>query len=83
LYELLARKGEESTHIHIANQIYEDGFQLYLDRKWDLAIHAFREYSKSKGIDDKSSKLLIERCETYKTSPPPNDWDGVFTRTTK
>lgn len=83
LYELLARKGEESTHIHTANQIYEDGFQLYLDRKWDLAIEAFLEYSKSKGREDKSAKLLIERCETYKKSPPPSDWDGVFTRTSK
>lgn len=83
LYELLTRKGEETTAMHKANQVYEEGFQLYLERKWDLAISAFHEYAKLKSTEDKSSKLLIDRCETYKKTPPPSDWDGVFTRTTK
>jgi adenylate cyclase len=33
--------------------------------------------------DDGPCKLYIDRCDDYIASPPPADWDGVFTATTK
>ncbi len=32
---------------------------------------------------DGPSKVYLERCEYYTANPPPEDWDGVFTMTTK
>jgi len=33
--------------------------------------------------DDGPSRLYLERCDYYIQNPPPEDWDGVFTMTTK
>ena len=32
---------------------------------------------------DSPSKVYVERCEYYIANPPPEDWDGAFTMTTK
>jgi len=32
---------------------------------------------------DSPSKVYAERCAYYAQNPPPEDWDGVFTMTTK
>ncbi len=33
--------------------------------------------------EDGPSRLYLERCSYYLENPPPEDWDGVFTMTTK
>ncbi len=33
--------------------------------------------------EDGPSKVYLARCKHYITSPPPEDWDGVFVMTTK
>lgn len=32
---------------------------------------------------DSPSRVYAERCSWYIDNPPPDDWDGVFTMTTK
>ncbi len=32
---------------------------------------------------DGPSRVYLDRCDYYKDNPPPEDWDGVFTMTTK
>ncbi len=32
---------------------------------------------------DSPSKVYVDRCAYYLENPPPEDWDGVFTMTTK
>ena len=32
---------------------------------------------------DKSSKRVLDFSQGYIESPPPSDWDGVYTHTTK
>ncbi|MCW7471190.1 adenylate/guanylate cyclase domain-containing protein [Leptospira kanakyensis] len=66
-----------------AAEIYESGFNAYLNRDWGKAIQLFTNSEKAKGHKDKSSRMLIERCEEYKLNPPEPSWDGVFTRTHK
>ncbi|WCL48065.1 adenylate/guanylate cyclase domain-containing protein [Leptospira sp. GIMC2001] len=63
--------------------LYEEGFSLYLSRQWDSAIKKFEDVSRAKGSKDKSAKMILDRCLDYKSNPPQEDWDGVFTRTTK
>jgi hypothetical protein len=33
--------------------------------------------------DDGPSKVFYARCKHYIKNPPPDEWDGVFTMTTK
>lgn len=60
--------------------LYEEGLTLYLDRKWEAAIKKFKESEQAKGSSDKAVQLLTDRCKEYKATPPPNSWDGVYTR---
>jgi adenylate cyclase len=83
VYELVSGKTSIPQYLADSVGLYEQGFNLYLARNWDAAIAKFQESEKAKGKKDKSSNILITRCQDYKISPPSKDWDGVFTRTTK
>lgn len=81
VHELLTEKGnltKEDTQIY---SIYNEGISLYQDQQWDTAISAFE---KALGIRaDEPSRRYIERCRLFKEVPPPADWDGVYTLTSK
>ncbi len=61
---------------------YNEGLKLYRERKFEEALGYFK---KALEIDpeDGPSKLYVDRCEMLMKNPPPADWDGVFTMTTK
>lgn len=61
---------------------YNKGLALYRGRKFKEAIKSFKGVLGVKK-DDGPAKLYIERCETLIKDPPPKNWDGVFTMTTK
>ena len=33
--------------------------------------------------ENEPSLIYIDRCNQFKENPPPEDWDGVFTLTSK
>lgn len=49
----------------------------YRDRNWDQAIRLFNEVLRANPADRPSS-LYLERCEIYRRTPPPANWDGVW-----
>ena len=61
---------------------YNLGLSAYKLRKWDDAIKAF-EMAMKLDPKDGPSALYLERVQEYKINPPADDWDGVFTMTTK
>ncbi|MDN5304358.1 MAG: adenylate cyclase [Fusobacteriaceae bacterium] len=81
-YELMARKGELSKEKLKLKEIYEKGLDFYFNKEWEKAKEMFL---KALEIDenDGPSKLYINRIEEYIKNPPPQDWDGVYTFTTK
>ncbi|TGK91814.1 HAMP domain-containing protein [Leptospira brenneri] len=83
IHELIGYRSIITPNFLEASQIYESGFNAYLEQNWNAAIKFFTDSEKAKGEKDKSSRMLIERCEEYKLNPPGSDWDGVFTRTHK
>ncbi len=60
--------------------LYEQALEFYLKRDWGKAIKIFQESEKIRGREDKAVQMLIKRIEHYRKSPPPDDWDGAFTR---
>ncbi len=62
--------------------LYNKGLAAYRQQKWDEAIQCFND---ALAVDPKDgpSKLYLERSEKFRQTPPPEDWDGVFTMTTK
>jgi adenylate cyclase len=63
-------------------RIFEEGLGLYLNRQWRQAIQAF-ETVLGLELNDTPSKIYIERCRGYIKSPPPENWDGVYTMSKK
>ena len=80
LFELIGTQSDITPALRESAEIYQHGFALYLKQNWELAIDSFKQAEKAKGKKDKAVELLIDRCFYYKTSPPGDTWDGVFTR---
>ena len=57
----------------------------YRNRDWDAAAaaaQAARNLAGALGIE-KLYDLYLERIESFRQTPPPEDWDGVYTAETK
>ena len=63
-------------------KFYNNGLSLYKKREWEQAIEEFKKGLELEA-DDGPTKLYIARCKSFQKNPPPEDWDGVFTITTK
>jgi len=63
-------------------RLYNIGLQAYKDQRWDDALKAFNEALKV-DPNDGPSKVYVGRCKDFKINPPGEDWDGVYTMTTK
>ena len=61
---------------------FNQGVMFYKRRKWDKAIHIFENIT---AMDPNlyAAQVYIDRCFDLKKNPPPANWDGVYTMTTK
>jgi len=57
---------------------YHKGRQLYLEQQFALAMSQFALVLAIDG-GDKAAVLHMQRCLHWLQSPPPEDWDGVWT----
>lgn len=63
-------------------EFYNKGLELYKQKQFEEARDNFQK-ALEKRPGDGPSQLYLERCELLIKDPPPADWDGVFTMTTK
>jgi len=78
IYQLLGRKGQMSENQLQELEKFRKGLELYRQKKWTEARRVFR------GLEqDPVAKVYVERCDLYLSSPPPDDWDGVWELTKK
>lgn len=83
IYELI---GDRQTALEAKKEnflkLYHAGREAYVDRNFTKAIGLFQ----SAGMiypEDRAVEIHIERAQDYLENPPPDDWDGVHTMTTK
>ena len=76
VFEVLGRRGEVDQNKLDVVDLYQQGFQMYTDRKWDEAIALFESGLKL-DPEDGPSNIFIDRCRELKESPPPDGWDAV------
>jgi adenylate cyclase len=65
---------------------YKQGYDAYLNQRWDDAEHAFRAASvleryrpdPGRGIATNPSLVMLDRISAMRLNPPGTDWDGVF-----
>jgi adenylate cyclase len=82
VYELLCRRTEDAggRAAQIAGA-FSQAFMAYRQRRFDDAI-AVLEAVHQNGADPAVLKF-IDRCRVLVATPPPPEWDGVFTALTK
>ncbi|WP_412471072.1 CHASE2 domain-containing protein [Halobacteriovorax sp. RT-2-4] len=90
-YDLLGLKATAPDYLKELADKFSKAILLYKAQKWDEAIELFKhtlelEYMRFpdlKGVKTNPSEIYIKRCEDYKVIPPPPEWDGVYTLTSK
>lgn len=90
-YELVGLKETAEDYLKELADLFAVGIDQYKAQKWDEALATFnktleiewRRFPELKGVKTNPSEVYIERCNAYKNTPPPPDWDGVWTLTSK
>lgn len=90
-FDLLGMKSTAPDYLKELSEKFKKGIELYKAQKWDEALLIFKEtleleyqrFPDLKGVKTNPSEIYIKRCEDYKVLPPPPEWDGVFTLTSK
>ncbi len=83
LYEMICKIGEETENLKDFVNLYEEALFSYINRYWEDAIDKLKKAELAKGTHDTACQVLKERCQSYILTPPPQGWDGVYTRTHK
>ena len=78
IYELIGKKGEVKAGTQKPIKAFEEALKLYREKNFTEAQKKFKAIK-----DDPPSEVFAERCEEFSKNPPPEDWDGVYTFTTK
>jgi len=81
IYELI-KEGSLPDQDQTWMMSFNEGFQAYHRKEFAQALSHFEKVLNLKP-GDPVSELYVERCTEYQSSPPPQDWDGVFTMKTK
>jgi adenylate cyclase len=85
IYELVGLRSEPlSEQKQRAIDLYHQGRQHYLNRKFVSAMNAFGTILEEIDHHDKAAQLHLQRCQHWLNNPPSEaEWDGVWTLTEK
>ena len=83
IHEVLDYHTEQSfPHRDAVLDCFAQALAQYRRRQWEQAEQAFQRCLDLHG-NDKPSRIYLERCRHYRQQPPPRDWGGVWTMTSK
>ena len=87
VWELISEVGQEPDQYKKILPAYHAALDLYKSQEWSKAIDAFKASDELEemfgGRKTNPSRIYIPRCEHYLENPPGEDWDGVWTLTSK
>jgi adenylate cyclase len=81
VYELLGEGLTDPKQLQIA-EVFSHGYQLYRARRFTEALDSFKAALEA-NTTDHVAEIYIERTLEFIENPPPEDWDGIYTMTTK
>ncbi|MBD2001223.1 GAF domain-containing protein [Leptolyngbya sp. FACHB-541] len=84
IYELVGLRSEPISELDQRRiELYQQGREYYLERKFVKAIAAFGTILEELDHQDKAADLHVKRCHHWMVTPPPEDWSGVWDLTEK
>ncbi|HHK60470.1 MAG TPA: adenylate/guanylate cyclase domain-containing protein [Desulfobacterales bacterium] len=81
VFELLGPQETVDDACRQRVKCYEAALDAYQNRRFAEAIQRIETLLARQ--EDPPARLLLDRCQAYLSAPPPADWDGVFTMTSK
>jgi len=82
IFEILGEKGELREDMREALPLYSEGLTHYRNLRWEEALQSFEKVLEIVK-DDGPSLTFFQRCVMFQSKPPPDNWDGVFSMTSK
>lgn len=82
IYSPLGLTSESSPALITEIEVYHKALDLYYDQNWSESEKLFIEL-KNTYPAIYLYQLYLQRIHTFKKSPPPENWDGVYTHTHK
>ena len=82
VYESLDHYNGSFRNLPATVRAFDRGMKHYLNRDWHKSANAFDE-ALGYNPHDRPSGLYLQRCRQYVETPPPDDWDGVWTMQSK
>lgn len=82
IYEVLGITGEVADVDLAYAKRFEAAFELYASRRFDEAVLEADKLLAERPTDVAAGHLK-ERCEIYRETPPPADWNGTWVLTKK
>ncbi|MFA4969909.1 MAG: GAF domain-containing protein [Sulfuritalea sp.] len=79
IYEAIGHHSEDSfPHRAEVLAAFNEGLTHYRRREWGDAERCFHQAIAANPADG-PSRIYLDRCGIYRDSPPPAEWDGVWT----
>jgi len=82
VYELIESKDLIAPNLIKFINYFENGLELYRERKWEKAKESFINAHKIRP-SDKACSVYIQRCDDFLIKEPDENWNGVFYAATK
>lgn len=83
IYELIGEASDRlDPELEKFLELYHCGREAYIARNFDKAIVYFEEAQRLRA-NDQAVEIHLERSHNYLHNPPPDNWDGVHTMTSK
>lgn len=78
VYTPLVLKEELTSKLKQRLSLHKNALRAYRARNWDAAESAFFQLGQS-FPDERIYSIYLDRIAHFRSSPPPDDWDGVLT----
>lgn len=90
-FDLLGMQETADDYLKELSSTFKEALTLYKNQQFTEALELFKvtleleyqRYPGLKGVKTNPSEIYIKRCEDYLVTPPPPEWDGVYTLTSK
>ena len=82
LYELIDELSEADAEQREKVELFHAGLERFEQRDWN-GCNGYMEQVLTLDPEDGPTRMYLDRLKNYKATPPPPNWDGVFSLTAK
>jgi adenylate cyclase len=76
IYEVM----EDTEELRQLKGDFDAAMECYFTKRFEEGLEKFQKLYEA---GDATSEVFVERCQIYMENPPPENWDGAFTMTSK